>query len=565
MSTETVSPARQKPRSNVRIAAVVLIVVALIAVAAVAMRGRKPGNANPAVAGAPSRPADTAPAAPEVRVEMVSAASLDQPIRVTGTLRTDETVTVSTKATGQVKLVSVREGDRVRRGQLLVVLDDSDIRAQRDRAVAALRSSQAKLAQAVTNRKIKNQGVQSDYRRAQQALAQAQSRLSQAKTLATITDTEAESRVTSARSNLQSARERLKSLQEGSRRQEKLVAESAVNRAQAQVNRAKDAMERREQLLKEGAIAREVVDNARRDYEVALADLNSAKEQLSLVQEGPRGEEIRVGEESVRQAEAALRDAEANRSRREVSKEEIITAETQVRQAEAALDAARASLAEADVNADEIRNAQAAVNLARADIRFQDELIKQTRVFSPVNGVVTKRSVQEGAAVVAMRNELMTLVSLDTLYFEATAPETSLSYLTVGQGAQVVLDALPGKILPGTLREIIPVAEGTNRSVRLRISFPKPGSGAVVGGFARAMIRASSAGISIPRTAVVPNEGELGVFVLNGTQVAHRPVRIGEAGGVGDRVPVQEGLRVGDQIVVEGASSLKDGQTVQIK
>ena len=67
-------------------------------------------------------------------------------------------------------------------------------------------------------------------------------------------------------------------------------------------NRAKSMLDRREQLLREGAIASEVVDNARRDYEVAMTDLDAAKQQLSLVQEGPRSEEIRVAEESVRQA-----------------------------------------------------------------------------------------------------------------------------------------------------------------------------------------------------------------------------------------------------------------------
>ncbi|HEU4754972.1 MAG TPA: efflux RND transporter periplasmic adaptor subunit, partial [Armatimonadota bacterium] len=356
----------------------------------------------------------------------------------------------------------------------------------------------------------------------------------------------------------------------------------SVARAQAQVARAKSMLDRREQLLQDKAVAAEVVDNARRDYEVALTDLDAAKQQLSLVQEGPRSEEIRAQEEMVRQAEAAVRQAEANRARRQVTNQDVEAAENQVRQSEAALEAAKAALQQKSWNEDEIHSAEAAlaqarstvlknlaaVNQARADVRYQDELISQTRVYAPVNGVVTKRQVQDGAAVVQMRNELMTLVSADTLYFEATAPEMFVPQLRPGLPAEVTLDALPGRTLPGTLREIIPVAEGANRSVRLRISLPRPvRSSAVVGGFARATIRGESRGstLSVPRSAIVSDEGEISVFVLEDGKARRRPIGIGDPGGSGDRVQVLQGLRPGEQVVTEGASSLADGQEVKPK
>jgi RND family efflux transporter MFP subunit len=549
-----------------------------------------------AAGGAHGREGDPAPVAPapqEVTVETVVARPLAEPIRVTGTLRTDETVTLSTKATGLVRSVAVREGDRVRRGQLLVVVDDSDLRAQRDRAVAAARAAdsrvkeaeafvrvaEAKVQQARTNRGIKDTAADSDYRRAQQALATAQSRLSQAKAQAEITGTEAESRVSGAKANLQATRERLKALQDGSRRQEKATAEAQVARAQTQVARTRSQLERREALLKEKAIAAEAVDNARRDHEAALADLDAARQQLSLVQEGPRGEEVRAQEEAVRQLEGALRDAEANRARTRISSDDVAAAESQVRQAEAALEAAKAALEQKAWNSDEIRSAEASLAQARAgvfsaraaaiqtraDIRYQDELIAQTRIHSPVNGVVTKRLVQTGAAVVQMRNELMTLVSSDTLFFEATAPETSLPMLRPGLPARVMLDALPGRIFPGSVREIIPVAEGNNRSVRLRISIPRAiHSSSVVGGFARAEIRGESRGdgISIPREAIVSDEGETAVFVEEQGKARRVAITIGDPGGTGGRVPVIRGLRGGERVIVEGASGLTDGQAV---
>jgi RND family efflux transporter MFP subunit len=577
-----------------RFAAVALLAVVAGGGFAVSRMGKPAGNQAGAPAASQESHAPEETLAPEVGVEVVSSGTLSEPIRVTGTLRTDEMVTISTKATGLVKRVYVKEGDRVRRNQLLVELDDSELRAQLARAEAAVtaadaqvreaeaavRVAEAKLQQARTKQGITDTGAQSEYRRAEQNLAAAKARLAQAKSLAGIASTESETRVASARAAVQAARERLKALQDGSRKQEKAAAEAAVNRARSQVARMKSMLERREQLLRDKAIAAEVVDNARRDYEAALADLEAARQQLSLAVEGPRTEEIRAQEEVVRQAEAALRDAEANRARREISNEDVEAAAAQVRQAEAALEAAKANLAQSEWNQDEIRSTQAALNQARAnvlraraaaqqaraDVRYQQELISQTRLYSPVDGVVTRRQVQAGAAVVQMRNELLTLVSEDTLYFEATAPETALPQLQRGLPVRVLLDAVPGKEFSGTVREIIPVAEGTNRSVRLRISFPRPPK-AVVGGFARAEIqgRSSAAAISVPRAALVSDEGEMAVFVVSHGKAVRRPVTAGDPGGTGDRVPVISGLRSGEMIVVEGASSLVDGQEVTIK
>jgi RND family efflux transporter MFP subunit len=589
MSSDVFAPARRP--FPIRVVALTVLAVLLLAGFGFASRNKKAASEVKSTQPAPT-PAAAAPT--EVTVETVSASVLDEPVRVTGTLRTDENVVLSTKATGLVKQVLVKEGDPVRRGQLLVIVDDQDLKAQRDRAVAAVRvaqsslneeqakvhSAQAKLQQAKTSQGIKNAGADADYRRAEQALAAAKTRLSQAKSLAGITSTEADNRVASAKANVQAARERLKALQEGARKQEVASAEAAVRRAQVQVNRMKSALDRREQLLREGAIAREQVDNARHDFESAQADLQTSQEQLSLVQEGPRSEEIRAQEEVVRQAEAAGRDADANMARRQISSEDVDAAETQVRQAEAAVDAAKANLAQSSWNEDEIRSADAtlrqsrasverarqAISQAQADLRYQDELIAQTRVFSPVNGVVSKRNVQVGAAVVQTRNELLTLVSLDTVYFEASAPETSLPFLRKGLTATVLLDAAPGKRFSGVVREIIPVAEGTNRSVRLRISLPKPEGLTVVGGFARAQIdgRSGARAVSVPRTALVSDQGEMGVFLLRDGKAAHRAVQVGDAGGVGDRVPVISGLSGGEQVIVDGASSLKDGQGVTV-
>src|SRR5690349_3333533 len=185
MSSETLVPAgKAGPGRSHTTRNIALIAVAVLVVAGAAFKfATRPAAVTPAEKTSPAAEAPAASTAAEVRVEPVAVGVLDQPVRVTGTLRTDETVTLSTKATGLVKSVSVKEGDRVARGQLLVVIDDSDIRAQRDRAVAAVQaaeaavvekraqvqSSESKLRQAKTSGTIKDIAAQSEYRQAEQA------------------------------------------------------------------------------------------------------------------------------------------------------------------------------------------------------------------------------------------------------------------------------------------------------------------------------------------------------------------------------------------------------------
>ncbi|MBW3623919.1 MAG: efflux RND transporter periplasmic adaptor subunit [Armatimonadetes bacterium] len=554
------SPASR--RKKVRTAATLLLASATLGAAGMMAGNRAESN----TASQEKPPAPEAASLAEVVVQPAALGMLRKEIRVTGTLKSDEVVTLSTKATGLVRRVAVREGDRVRAGQLLVQIDDGELQAQLAKARAAVLAAEARVKQSVTSRTVKDTAAVSDYRRAQQGLSSAKSRLAQARELSKISATETESAVASARAALQSAKEGLKVRREGARRQEKARAEMDVVRAQAQMEKAKSYADRREQLVREGAIGQEEADNARRDYEVALALYHSAKQGLDLMNEGSRTEEINIAEEAVRQAEAALRTAEANRARRRISDEDVIAAENGVRQAEATLDAARAALGQKQVSLDDIGAANAALTQARADVQYYHELLAQTRVFSPVDGVVTKRIAHVGETVAAGRGDLMTLVATDTLYFEATTPEGDLPYLSPGQAAKVTLDAMPGKAFAGAVREIIPVAEGANRSVRLRISLPRPeGTNPVVGGFARATIQSSSKApvLTVPRSALVSDEGEQAVFVAENGKAKWTPVRTN--GGGTDRLQILSGLKPGAAVVTEGAESLTDGQKVALK
>jgi HlyD family secretion protein len=125
--------------------------------------------------------------------------------------------------------------------------------------------------------------------------------------LAILDSAELESQVAQHRAYLSETMVRLQELKAGSRPQEIEQATANVKYAEAELIKAKKDHERAEVLYKNGAISAQQMDTAKKVYDTAVSQHKKALEALSLVKEGPRKEEIRAAENRVHQAGAALK------------------------------------------------------------------------------------------------------------------------------------------------------------------------------------------------------------------------------------------------------------------
>lgn len=116
---------------------------------------------------------------------------------------------------------------------------------------------------------------------------------------------EVESQVAQHMAYLNETITRLQELKAGSRPQEIEQVTANVKYAEAELIKAKKDHERAEVLYKNGAISAQQMDTAKKVYDTVTSQHKKALEALSLVKEGPRKEEIRAAENRVRQAEAA--------------------------------------------------------------------------------------------------------------------------------------------------------------------------------------------------------------------------------------------------------------------
>jgi len=435
-----------------------------------------------------------------VQVGFARTGDMASTIDVSGSIEALKAVQISAKTTGRVVSVPFREGDIVGAGQVVVQQDTSDLRAQMQQAEAYLQSAKARLSQATTS-----EGV---------------------------SDTQTEAQIASAQAALDGAKARLQIVKSGARTQEKAEAESAVASAKAGFENAKSNRDRMRSLFLEGALSPQQMDQAQTQYEVASAQYESAKQRLSLVQEGARPEEIQAAENQVQQAEEALRIAKTGKINKALREEDIKAAKAGVAQAKAALAYARLQVANASIK-------------------------------TPIAGTVSKRMTEPGQ-MANSGNTLMELVALNTLYFDATVSEMEMHKIQVGQPVKAQIDALPGKTFMGSVLKILPTADQGSRQFHVWVAVPNQGGVLKPGMFAQGSVRIDEHKntVIVPKDALITDGRTYSLYTVLESKAKLRRVTIGFE--TREEAEVLSGVSAGDELVILGQDRLSDGVKVNV-
>jgi HlyD family secretion protein len=160
--------------------------------------------------------------------------------------------------------------------------------------------------------------------------------------------------------------------------------------------------------------------------------------------------------QSVETARVQLQQAQQNLARqRELSSQQLTTREA-LERAENDVKAAESSLREREKQI----NAQAArIGQERATLDSARYDLSKVRIESPIDGIVTRRNIQEGeTAVIGTMNNagtvLLTLADMSVIQAEVEVDETNLPFVSIGQPAKVTIDALPDRTFQGRVTEI---------------------------------------------------------------------------------------------------------------
>lgn len=206
------------------------------------------------------------------------------------------------------------------------------------------------------------------------------------------------------------------------------------------------------------------IDRESLDIQLRQADANvqAASAQLRLAKRGARDEDIRLAKANLGFAESEFkRSAELFRLRG-VTQRQYDDAATRLAVATETYDKLKNGLLP-----DEIESAAARLRLAEAQRALVEKYIADTSVTAPVDGTVTRKSVEEGDHVLP-NAQLFRISRLATVNLMIYVSEVELARVKLGQRANVFIDAQPKKAIPGKVIYISPVAEFTPKNVQTK-------------------------------------------------------------------------------------------------
>lgn len=206
--------------------------------------------------------------------------------------------------------------------------------------------------------------------------------------------------------------------------------------------------------------------------------------------------------------------------------------------------------------------AQASYDQARAAYRNQSNQAGYATLVADVDGVVTGVDAEAGQ-VVAAGSPVVRVARTDAKEVVIGIPEDKVDTLRNIPDVQVRTWAHPGEILPGTLRELSPVADPATRTYQAKIAIPdtadvKLGMTAYV-----TFIAGSQAPmVKLPLTALLQHKSGTAVWVVDHGTVKMAPIQV--AGTAGNQIVVAGGVTPGQTVVTAGVNLLRDGQKVKI-
>ncbi len=457
----------------------------------------------------------TPPAISEIEQLTVPAKreTLQVEIQATGTVEPIQSVNISPKNPGRVVKLLVEQGDVVKKGQPLAVMDNrEDVYYQGTEA-------QANLKQAIANYEAAKVRIPEEIRQAKARLIQAQIQVNQL-----------QAQIAQVKARLAQSQARIpKEIEQAN--SQRTSALSRFKLAEARVNRNR-------QLAEENAIAQDQFDQVWNDYLDATAKLAEANQRLEQLQATQNPEiaqiqyEIAQLEEQFKEQQAKVAELQFALQQREK------TAQLEVNQLAATVESYQAQL-------------------KQKEVEFRD-----TIVTAPFEGVVTQRYTSEGSFVTPTTSASSTASATSSsilalakgLEIVAKVPEVDISLVKRGQAVNILADAYPDERFQGQVIRIAPEAIIENNVTSFEVTI------ALITGVdklkSKMNVDVNFVGQSlenvlvVPTVAIVTQEGKTGVMVVDeNNQPEFKPVNIGLV--IEDKTQILSGLVPNERVFID--------------
>ena len=305
-----------------------------------------------------------------------------------------------------------------------------------------------------------------------------------------------------ARSALDQAESNLRITQGATLPEAAVKAQTDVDAARQAMEAAKKVLDSRQDLLRQGALARRLVDEAQVAYVQANSNYLAAQEHLRALQSVSREEQSKTAASQVAAARAHYQSAQAQ--------------------------------------------------------------VEYSRITSPISGVIGDRPLFAGE-VAQPGTPLLTVLDVSRVVARVNVPQTQATAVRTGMPATITLTDSVTEI-PGKVTVVSPASDPNTTTVQVWIEIPNPGERLKPGASVHAVVivEAIKAATVVPAAAILPGEeGGSAVLVISSDSVAHRR-NIVQGLREGDKVQVLSGVRPGETVVIVGGMGVEDKAKVKI-
>lgn len=203
-----------------------------------------------------------------------------------------------------------------------------------------------------------------------------------------------------------------------------------------------------------------------------------------------------------------------------------------------------------------LEKAQAAYDLAYA-------MIAENDLTAPFSGTVSAVNVEVGENIPPLR-PVVSLINTDKMSVKITVPENEIAAIHTGDPAKIVIPALNDRHYSGQVTEKGMTASLLTHSYPVKVLVDNPDKDLASGMIAKVMLKADvNSAIIIPANAILINKDGKFVWVVENERATRRVIQISGYSGTG--VIVSEGLKGGDQVIVEGYQKVSEGMKVSGK
>lgn len=246
----------------------------------------------------------------------------------------------------------------------------------------------------------------------------------------------------------------------------------------------------------------------------------------------------------------------------EIDKAQLLQAQLQLQNQEVELARLKSlyeagGLSKSDLDAIELQ-----YNVTKTQV---DNLLENTVLRSPVNGVVTARNYDQGD-MYSMSAPIYTVEQIVPVKLLVGISESDYSKVKKGDSVEITADAVPDKTFYGKVEKIYPTIDPATRTFTVEVVVSNNYKTLRPGMFARVTVNfGSNNSVVIPDVAVVKQQGsgERFVYILNDDNtVTYQRVVLGRR--MGAEYEVLEGIEDGAKVVTGGQIRLKDGIKVTV-